>query len=100
MGTSLPGLRKHYEHFVHGKWMPPRQGKYFPSIDPSTGSPIAEFAMGAQEDIDDAVASACEGFARWRARAPAERARILHRISDLISLRATELARLESIDSG
>jgi aldehyde dehydrogenase (NAD+) len=93
-------LRTRYEHFIHGSWVSPRKNAFFEGVDPSTGEAIASFARGCEEDVNDAVRSAAEGYARWRGLVPADRARALYRVSQLIKQRAYDLAKLESIDSG
>jgi acyl-CoA reductase-like NAD-dependent aldehyde dehydrogenase len=97
---SITSRDGRYGHFIDGACAAPRSGKFFESLDPSTGRSLGEFARGDEADVDDAVSSAADGFARWHAMAPAERGRVLHRIADIIRVRAPELARIESIDSG
>lgn len=73
----------------------------FEDIDPSTGQPCATVARCGQAEIDQAVAAARGTFQNtWRRTTPAERARILHKISDLLRRDHEELARLESMDTG
>ncbi|MCA3748165.1 MAG: aldehyde dehydrogenase family protein [Rubrobacter sp.] len=73
----------------------------FEDIDPSTGRPCATVARCGQEEVDRAVAAARETFEdTWRRTTPAERARILHRISDLLRREHEEISRLESTDTG
>lgn len=92
--------RERYGHFIDGTTANPRAGNYFESVDPSSAQPIGEFARGDEADVDDAVSSAERGFASWRALAPAERGRVLHRVGEIVRSREMELASLETIDSG
>ena len=52
--------------------------------------------------MDRAVAAARKSFDRgtWRELPPAERAKVLWKIGDMIEERATELAQLETLDNG
>ncbi len=95
----MTALREKYNHFIDGSWHAARLAGYFEGIDPSTGQPLAEFARGAR-DVDDAVESSVRGFRAWRDMSPAERGRVLHRVSIILKDRVQELAHLESLDSG
>src|SRR5690606_35940886 len=72
------------------------------SRDPATGKVIATFARGGEQDVNLAVAAARRAFddGPWNKMRPFERARILHRIGELLLERRDEIARLESQDSG
>jgi acyl-CoA reductase-like NAD-dependent aldehyde dehydrogenase len=72
------------------------------TTDPATGAVIAEFARAGAHEVDLAVAAAREAFDNgpWRRMRPFERARLLHRIGELILQRRDAIARKESIDSG
>jgi acyl-CoA reductase-like NAD-dependent aldehyde dehydrogenase len=80
--------------------VPPSGGEYASITDPSTGEPLARVAQAAPADVETAIASARDGFARWRAVDVASRARVLTRIAQLLRERADELADLESRDTG
>jgi aldehyde dehydrogenase (NAD+) len=76
-------------------------GGTFEDVDPSTGRVCAEVARCGKEEIDRAVAAAREAHEGvWRRTTPAERARVLHGIADLLRRDHEELARLESVDTG
>src|SRR5215204_6053907 len=73
----------------------------FEVLDPSTGWPFAEVARCGEAEINQAVEAAREAHENtWRRTTPAERARILHRIAELLRRDHEELARLESMDTG
>nr|WP_221240590.1 aldehyde dehydrogenase family protein [Sphingobium boeckii] len=71
-----------------------------PSIDPATGKTIAIIPDASAQDVDSAVSAARAAFPGWAATPPAERARILWRIADLIDANIDELAELETLDQG
>ena len=57
------------------------------TIDPATGEVIAEVPHASPADVDEAVGRARRAFepgAPWRSLLPAERARVLWSIGDLI----------------
>lgn len=73
----------------------------FESVDPSTGQPCAEVARCGEAEINQAVEAAREAYeSTWRHTTPVERARILHKIAELLRRDHEELARLESMDTG
>ena len=88
--------------FIGGRWFEAASGKTFPTFDPSNGEVLAEVAEGDREDIDRAVKAARASFesGSWRELPPAERARILWKVGDLIEERAAEFAELDSLDNG
>src|SRR6266542_5799270 len=88
--------------FIGGRWLEAASGKTFPTHDPSSGEVLAEVAEGDREDVDRAVKAARSSFeaGSWRELPPAERARILWRVGDLIEERSTEFAELDSLDNG
>lgn len=73
----------------------------FEVIDPSTGQPFATVARCGEAEVDQAVEAARGTYEKsWRHTTPAERARILHGIAELLRRDHEELARLESTDTG
>lgn len=70
--------------------------------NPSTGEVLATVAKATAADVDAAVQAAHRALAskEWGGIAPAERARVLHRIAQRLRDRADEIATLESQDNG
>ncbi|MDQ3027292.1 MAG: aldehyde dehydrogenase family protein [Pseudomonadota bacterium] len=88
-------------HFIGNAWVRCADGRTLPVIDPATGEVFAEIARGGDADIDAAVRSARAAFeGPWGALAPADRGRLLTRLSQLISVESERLARIESRDVG
>ncbi|KAA5830193.1 aldehyde dehydrogenase family protein [Saccharopolyspora hirsuta] len=104
----MVGVASHQEENVRrqlligGSWVPAADGAELLTHDPATGELLGRCADAGAADVDRAVASAREAFADpgWREMPPAERARLLWRIADLIEGSADELARLETRDQG
>ncbi|TMB46244.1 MAG: aldehyde dehydrogenase family protein [Chloroflexi bacterium] len=88
--------------FIGGRWVESASGKTFETIDPSSGQVLAKVAEGDVEDIDRAVAAARKAHESgvWRELPPAERAKMLWKVGDLIEERAQEFAQLDSLDNG
>jgi acyl-CoA reductase-like NAD-dependent aldehyde dehydrogenase len=72
----------------------------FAVINPATEEPIAELEAAGVEETDAAVARAKAALPKWRAVAPADRARFLRRLATLVEEHTEELARIESQNVG
>ncbi len=88
--------------FIGGRWVDAASGKTFETVDPATGEMLALVAEAGAEDVDRAVAAARKSFDRgtWRELPPAERAKVLWKVGDLLEERANEFAQLETLDNG
>src|SRR5256886_13033819 len=88
--------------FMGGRGVEAAGGQTFDTIAPATGEVLARVAEGGAEDIDRAVAAARKSFDRgtWRDLPPAERAKVLWKVGDLLEERANEFAQLETLDNG
>ncbi len=87
-------------NFIGGKAVDPAEGGTEEVVNPASGEAIAEAPLSTKPDVDAAVAAARGAFGGWAATPPAERARALLRMADLIEERAEEIADLESADAG
>ena len=87
---------------IGGKWVPAKSGKTFETINPATEEVLANVAQADQADVDEAVKAARRAFeeSKWAAMRPADRARYLFKIAELIDANAAELAQLETLDNG
>jgi len=86
--------------FIHGELVDAKSGDTFDSINPATGEVICAVQVAGQRDVDEAVASAANGFESWSRMSGAERGRILGEAARILRSRNDELARLEVIDTG
>ena len=90
-----------YELYVAGGSFPPAGGRFYETVDPYTGEPWARVPDAGDEDVERAVGAARTAFeGEWGALMGFERARLMHRLADLIERDADRLAGLESRDSG
>jgi acyl-CoA reductase-like NAD-dependent aldehyde dehydrogenase len=69
-------------------------------LNPATEEPIAELEQAGEAETDEAVARAKGAFPAWRAVSPADRARLLRRLAQLVEENGEELARIESRNVG
>ena len=93
-------LQEKYVLFINGQWQPASDGKTFKSYNPANGELLAECAQATDADLDLAVDSAWKAWDSWKQTTPAERAKILNRIADIIDENAEHLAMVETLDNG
>lgn len=93
-------LQEKYGLFINGQWQPASDGKTFKSYNPANGELLVECAQATDADLDLAVDSAWKAWDSWKQTTPAERAKILNRIADIIDENAEHLAMVETLDNG
>jgi acyl-CoA reductase-like NAD-dependent aldehyde dehydrogenase len=96
-GVSEPGRL-----LIDGRWDDARSGKTFPTINPADESVITHVAEAGPEDVDAAVAAGRKALESgpWSKMSSADRGKILWRMGELILERMTQLALLETLDTG
>jgi acyl-CoA reductase-like NAD-dependent aldehyde dehydrogenase len=87
-------------HFINGEFVAAATGQTFEVVDPATGQVFARAAMGGAEDIDRAVKAARAAFDGWAATPPAQRARLMLKLADLIEAHGESIALTETLDNG
>ena len=99
--TAHIKLKKKYDLFIDGKFVKPKSGKYFKTINPTTEEVLAEVAEAGQEDVDLAVKSARKAYNEvWSKLSGKERSKYIYRIARLMQERAREFAVIEALDGG
>ncbi|KAA3650809.1 MAG: aldehyde dehydrogenase family protein [Bacteroidetes bacterium] len=98
--TSHVEIKEKYDLFIGGKFVKPKSGKYFDTINPATEKSLAKVAEANEKDVDSAVKSARKAFKPWSELPASERAKYIFRIARLIQERAREFAVIESLDGG
>ena len=101
-GNIREFLNRKHKLLIDGEWVEARSGKTFEVEDPATQEVIAHAAHGEKADIDLAVAAARRAFESgpWASMLPADRARLVYRLGDLLEQYADEFAQIESLDNG
>lgn len=98
---SIANFQKQNELFINGKFVKPKSGKYFDTINPSNEEKLASIAEANQADVNAAVNAARNAYNKTWSKMPAkERAKYIYRISRMIQERAREFAVLETLDGG
>lgn len=94
-------LKKKYDLFIGGKFIKPKSGKYFETVNPATEEKLADVAEANQKDVDVAVKAARKAFdGEWSKMSGKERGKYIYRIARLIQEKAREFAVIESLDGG
>ena len=101
-GAAKKALSRAPSLFINGEWIESKSGRTIDVIDPSTGKVVSKIADATDQEVDRAVAAAREAFddGRWTGLPPIARELMIHKLADLISQHAEELAELEAIDNG
>jgi acyl-CoA reductase-like NAD-dependent aldehyde dehydrogenase len=96
----VTGVR--YRLLVGGEDVDAASGATLQALNPTTGQPWADVALGGVEDVDRAVRAARAAFddERWRGLSPTRRGRLMMRFADLVAARAEEIAAIEVADNG
>ena len=93
-------LKKQYDLFINGEFVPGVEGRYFDTINPSNEEKIAEVAEAGKADIDKAVSSARKAYNKtWSKMLPKERGKYVFRIARLLQERSREFSVIESMAS-
>ena len=86
---------------IGGEWTD-AEGAGLDIRNPSTGEVITQVPAASEDHVDAAAKAAKQAFQNkvWRGLTPAQRAKIIWRIGDLMEAHADELAELEMLDTG
>ncbi len=85
---------------IGGEWRDALAGATYATIDPADEQVAAQCARAEAEDVDLAVRAAHRALPTWSALHPAERARFLLRLADLLEQHADDVARAETRNTG
>ncbi len=99
--NSIANISPSYGLFIGGKFVDPKKGKSFNTINPATEELLSKVGYGDKSDIDAAVRSARAAYAKVWSKMPAkERGKYLYRIARIMQERAREFAVVETLDNG
>ena len=90
--ASLARLTRHVVHGPHAATCKP--------VAPFTGQPIAELPLSTPDDVEVAFATARAAQRAWAHRRVEDRARVLHRLHDLVFERRHEILDVIRLESG
>src|ERR1700685_1173452 len=83
--TAIVNIKDRYGLFINGKFVAPKSGKYFQTINPATEKKLSDIALANSADVDLAVAAARSAYVKiWSKMPPAERGKYLFRIARIL----------------
>ena len=99
--AALVDIKSQYGLFINGKFVAPKGGKTFTTINPATEEVLAKISYAELADVNLAVTAARNAFTKtWSKMPPAERGKYLFRIARILQERSREFAVLETLDNG
>jgi acyl-CoA reductase-like NAD-dependent aldehyde dehydrogenase len=98
---AIANISPNYGLFIGGKFIDPKKGKSFSTINPATEELLSKVGYGDKSDIDAAVRSARAAYTKiWSTMPAKERGKYLYRIARIMQERAREFAVVETLDNG
>ena len=85
---------------IDGSWKIGEGRDSFAVIDPASGDTIGAVPLATPADLDEALAAAELGFAKWRATPAEARGTVLRKAAALLRERTEEIARLLTLEQG
>ena len=93
-------MTEQLKHFIDGKYVAGKSGRFGPVYNPSTGEHKADVPLATEAEVGDAVASSLAAFPEWAATSPITRARVMFKFKQLVEDNLDDLAALLSSEHG
>jgi malonate-semialdehyde dehydrogenase (acetylating)/methylmalonate-semialdehyde dehydrogenase len=88
------------QHFINGKLVPGKSGKFAPVFNPATGEQTGAVPLAGEAEMAEAVAAAKQAWPAWAATTPLRRARILNRFLHLLEENEQRIAATITSEHG
>lgn len=98
--VDKPTFKNQYENFIGGRWVAPKNGKYFEVSSPVDGKQFTKVARSTEEDVNMALDAAWAAAPKWNHSSVTERSNLLLKIADIMEQNLDLLARIETWDNG
>ncbi len=85
-------MRNYLKFYIDGKWVEPSTSRTLDVINPATEGVAGKIALGAQADVDKAVAAAQKAFKTWSLTTREERVAALERLGAEFGKRMGDIA--------
>jgi malonate-semialdehyde dehydrogenase (acetylating) / methylmalonate-semialdehyde dehydrogenase len=93
-------MPKEIEHFISGRRVNGRSGRFAPVYNPATGEQSGQVPLASAAEMAEAVAAAKAAFPGWAGTSPLRRARILNRFLRLVEENAERIAATITAEHG
>ena len=87
-------------HYIGGRIVTPRDGRFADVFNPSTGTVARRVALASRKEVDEAVNNAQIAFQTWGQTSPLRRARIMFKYLELLNAHRDELAAIITAEHG
>lgn len=98
---TLEWLERPAQLMIQNEWVDSLGDDHFESIDPGSGEQLATLAQANSQDVQRAVDAAQKAFdGKMKRLSGADRAKLMHRLADLMERDLKILQELECLDNG
>lgn len=94
---DLPQVETHL--YINGKWLEGSEGT-FEVKNPATGEILATIQKGGEKETKEAIQAANKAFEGWSQTSPAERAKLMNKMADLVENDSERLAKIMTMEQG
>lgn len=94
---DLPQVETHL--YINGKWLEGSEGT-FEVKNPATGEILATVQKGGEKETKEAIQAANKAFECWSQTSPAERAKLMNKMADLVENDSERLAKIMTMEQG
>lgn len=94
---DLPQVETHL--YINGKWLEGSEGT-FEVKNPATGEILATVQKGGEKETKEAIQAANKAFEGWSQTSPAERAKLMNKMADLVETDSERLAKIMTMEQG
>ncbi len=94
---DLPQVETHL--YINGKWLEGSEGT-FEVKNPATGEILATVQRGGEKETKEAIQAANKAFEGWSQTSPAERAKLMNKMADLVENDSERLAKIMTMEQG
>ncbi|MBM3555870.1 MAG: aldehyde dehydrogenase family protein, partial [Alphaproteobacteria bacterium] len=91
---------KELHHFIGGKKVMGKSGRFGPVYNPTTGEEAAKSPLASRAEVEAAIADSQGAFAGWSGTSPLVRARVMFKFKALVEKHIDEIALLISNEHG
>jgi len=93
-------MAKELTHYIHGKHVSGKSGRFSDVFNPATGELSARLPLASRAEVDAAVQSAKKAFPGWAKTTPLSRARVMFKYKELLEKNRDKLAALIGSEHG
>jgi acyl-CoA reductase-like NAD-dependent aldehyde dehydrogenase len=94
-------MTKSYDLFINNEWVSSAGQERFPAVNPYTRETWATVSQASDAQVADAIAAARHAYKTvWSKTTGYERAKLMHKLADILEANAERMGILETTDNG